>query len=388
MVSFQGFDTARRYLFLPLRLAVRYLNHYNDITEIYSCYRCAHLAVQPVGFVSGDRSMVIMMTEIPFWRLRTLLLVGTAAIALTGCSIGESYRFSEGAEPSLQDDNVRFRTTYYFRTFDVCEDEDQAVDEDSVFPRMREKGRRLQNDSLYRFRMTGKASPYLDRVHFESGTLQAHQIDPFGASVHYDETNKHFTVLSAQEAAEEAKRKATAKTIDELLAMRDRLRSEEVAVGAIDEAITEHVGRLGLNGQKGSAISGKSEGPTQGQGASTSGTDCQKARRGFQVLGPEGWRTFNQNERLLMAMAVDSKPLIGVLQKISSSVTDNRAGMPAVYQGLAKERVALSGAKAANDAADKDGKADARIEAVLKAFDQPANVPAAIKSTIATEVKR
>ena len=41
-------------------------------------------------------------------------------------------------------------------------------------------------DSLYRFRMTGKASTIGKTIKFESGTLKSYQIDPYGASVIYD----------------------------------------------------------------------------------------------------------------------------------------------------------------------------------------------------------
>lgn len=45
-------------------------------------------------------------------------------------------------------------------------------------------------------------------------------------------------------------------------------------------------------------------------------------RTGFQILGPEGWRTFNQDERLVMAMYSDNSPITGVLKELSKQVLD------------------------------------------------------------------
>ncbi|MEM9602264.1 MAG: hypothetical protein AAGA11_05335 [Pseudomonadota bacterium] len=82
--------------------------------------------------------------------------------------------------------NVRFRTTYYFRVIDFC-----GSDTD---------GESVAIDSLYRFRMSGKAHPGLSQVKFESGTLTAQQVDPFGAEIGFDpETQKHH-FLSASES--------------------------------------------------------------------------------------------------------------------------------------------------------------------------------------------
>ena len=48
-------------------------------------------------------------------------------------------------------------------------------------------------------------------------------------------------------------------------------------------------------------------------------------RRGFQILGPEGWRTFDQDERLLLAMTTDSQPLISTLKDISSRILNTQS---------------------------------------------------------------
>lgn len=46
--------------------------------------------------------------------------------------------------------------------------------------------------------------------------------------------------------------------------------------------------------------------------------DGLPARRGFQILGPEGWRTFDQDERLVLAMSSNGKPLLDTLRDLSS----------------------------------------------------------------------
>lgn len=49
--------------------------------------------------------------------------------------------------------------------------------------------------------------------------------------------------------------------------------------------------------------------------------DCDiNQRRGFQILGPEGWRTFNQDERLTIAMSADNKPITQTLKALSKQV--------------------------------------------------------------------
>jgi hypothetical protein len=64
----------------------------------------------------------------------------------------------------------------------------------------------------------------------------------------------------------------------------------------------------------------------------------QQARRGFQILGPEGFRTFDQDERLLMAFSYNAKPVISLLQELSSRKLSVRAGAESLRE-LATERI-------------------------------------------------
>jgi hypothetical protein len=42
-------------------------------------------------------------------------------LSLVGCSdVPKSFRVDTGVYPEYQDDEVRFRTTYYLRVFDLC----------------------------------------------------------------------------------------------------------------------------------------------------------------------------------------------------------------------------------------------------------------------------
>lgn len=65
------------------------------------------------------------------------------------------------------------------------------------------------------------------------------------------------------------------------------------------------------------------------------------ARRGFQVLGPEGWRTFDQDERLIMAMSSSAKPLLGALQEISRNVLSAQHSPADALLPLVKERLRI-----------------------------------------------
>lgn len=109
-----------------------------------------------------------------------------------------------------------FRTTYYFRTFDYCVARElkNGKFKNVVVP---------LTDSLYRFRMTGKSNSLLSDVKFESGTLRAWEIDPFGARVEYDPELRRHRVISPREADADARRAAIKRDLNEMLEMYDRI---------------------------------------------------------------------------------------------------------------------------------------------------------------------
>ncbi len=123
----------------------------------------------------------------------------------------------EGADPFHVDKDVVFRTTYYFRVFDYCVAKRLKRQDgfDHVVVPM--------TDSLYRFRMTGKAKSQISKVKFESGTLMAWEIDPFGARVEYDPASSRTRVISPREVAADARRAALKRDIYEMLGMIRRL---------------------------------------------------------------------------------------------------------------------------------------------------------------------
>lgn len=56
--------------------------------------------------------------------LLTVLLV----LLTQGCGVPKGMRVRSGTYPRYEDDQVRFRTTYYFRVFDACEGVGEAED--------------------------------------------------------------------------------------------------------------------------------------------------------------------------------------------------------------------------------------------------------------------
>src|SRR5438874_191077 len=92
------------------------------------------------------------------WLASTWLVAFLVALAVAGCSVSKSMRVRSGEDPTHKDEDVRFRTTYYFRVFDACEgiNEMQETDprSDTVLEGKKGGPYHLKADSLYRFRMT------------------------------------------------------------------------------------------------------------------------------------------------------------------------------------------------------------------------------------------
>lgn len=210
-----------------------------------------------------------LLTVCPISRSILFFLI---LFVVTGCSdVPRSYRIDTGVFPEYQDNDVRFRTTYYLRVFDVCPVEAgmQDIQGSSAYEKRmgaltsRKSGQlHLVKDSLFRFRMTGQASALYSNLHFESGVLSADEVDPFGKTINYEEEKRKFEVFNA------ALKKAGA------AAGSDR---QNIAVCPSGDPLD----------------------------------------RRFYLLGPEGIRELNRNERLVMAMYTDSKPLISSLKALA-----------------------------------------------------------------------
>jgi hypothetical protein len=240
-----------------------------------------------------------------------------------------------GIDPKYQDDDVRFRTTYYFRVYDFCQNTNTKIDS-------------IQTDSLYRFKMTGKAGSLFNKVHFESGTLLASEIDPLGSNVKYNEDTGSFQYVSKEEAKKEADKKANEREFSRLIELSKDLKEKETAEGEdvyVDgtyEKFKEY-----LNSQIDALKTPKADGkPSDGDGKKDNNNYCTgPTQRGFQILGPEGWRTFNQGERLLIAMSSSGKPLIGAMKELSGKILQTKTNQAEHLLPLVKERLAISEAK-------------------------------------------
>ncbi|MDB5686931.1 MAG: hypothetical protein JWR77_1520 [Rhizorhabdus sp.] len=352
----------------------------------------------------------------------------------SGCSVPNHMHITEGVAPQNVDLNVRFRTTYYFRVFDFCWQAKAVLDGGVAY-----RDIIPETDTIYRYRMTGKASALGSQIKFESGTLDAAQIDPFGSDAVYNADIGGYLVRSKEVAEQEADQASGRRAADgprrDALARYDRLVTlhEEVAKrpappgvnpdpklallegieAAMAKALDIYVGTLTgplstddhalltAMSEKLAAIEKKmtpapavaaaaAASPTveevataaatkatqaaiaeikaqidrridQGDTARPLGSQCPSggiARKGFQIMGPEGMQNFDQDKRLILAMHTSAKPLIETLQEYSSRVIKGKANpaeqllplvrenMRVIEAGRAMDRVAL---KAAGD---------------------------------------
>lgn len=278
-----------------------------------------------------------------------------------------------GIDPRHQDDNVRFRTTYYFRVFDVCRDGNGRAA--SGAPKL---------DSLYRFRMTGKASAFFSKVRFESGILHKSEIEPFGSTVVFDKNLERPRFVSREETDAAARRSERHEEIKRMMRLLKDM--EKFAAGSHDDAVAasvaEIIGKLGKKieeqvtnistptGTSPADEPGEAPGDRQASGARCpEGTELQ---RGFQIMGPEGMVTFNQDQRLIMAMTSSGKPLISALKELSGRMLVEHASASDVLLPLVREELATLRAERALDRLETvpDVSVSDTVERILSAFNQ------------------
>ena len=90
-------------------------------------------------------------------------------------------------------------------------------------------------------------------------------------------------------------------------------------------------------------------------------------RRGFQVLGPEGWRTFDPDERLILAMSSSAAPLVSTLKDLSNRVLNARDNPAAELLPIAQEQKRLAQAERELDRQRGTEKAPEKLaEAICK----------------------
>jgi hypothetical protein len=283
---------------------------------------------------------------------------------------------SYGLRPNAVDDDVRFRTTYYFRTFDYCWDANLTAVQIAGSGPLDKSYRKIipETDTLYRYRMTGKASALFSKVRFESGVLGKEEIDPFGTEVAFSEAANGFYVRDRAEvkaAAESGTRVNLQRArIDDMVqrfsTMPETTDIEKNTKRAVADQITAAV-KLYLEGAvltsaEATTLKGnldKVEQATVGNkeeiaalrklieaksGAADAPGPCaigQAFRKGFQIMGPEGIKTFDQNERLVMAMSSSAKPLIETLQEYSGRILNNRLDFSTQFLVLARENARI-----------------------------------------------
>lgn len=119
-------------------------------------------------------------------------------VFFVGCSVDPEHHVRSGADPRYEDNDVAFRTTYYFRVFDYCGHKQKERYVAGAIP---------STNGLYRFKMTGKANTSTNQIKFESGTLKSWEVDPLGASVVYDKDIGRHRFVSEDETQSEAKQK-------------------------------------------------------------------------------------------------------------------------------------------------------------------------------------
>ena len=314
-----------------------------------------------------------------WWSIPTLL----CTLLVGGCSVPESMGVRSGADPRHQDDNVRFRTTYYFRVFDVCRDATGRAGSSGA-PRL---------DSLYRFRMTGKASAFFSKVRFESGILHKTEIDPFGATVVLDEKLGRPRFVSRGETDKAARRNERYEEIErltKLLMKLDKLADEDAgeAGGANMVKVVEGIMaklQTAMEQQVQNLVepagSPPDVPPDTPDGQASSGSSCPEGtelRRGFQLMGPEGVATFNQDQRLIMAMTSSGKPLIGALKELSGRMLAEHGSPGDVVLPLVREDLATVRAERALDRLEDDSGVSLKqmIEQIIDAFNQDASLQA------------
>ena len=299
------------------------------------------------------------MLYYPHSHVSRLFTFSILLLLAGGCStIGDvppAMRVDLGEHPAHQDEQVRFRTTYYFRIVDSCkvqEGKNQSGDgKDYATERrpfmIRQSGKlKIVSDSLYRFRMTGKASALFAKIRFESGVLRSEQIDPFGSQVALDKDTNTFRVIPATAMRENARREEIIQEVKRLTKLKADLDADDQTKNK-DLIATLIENQIKLLGNEDDSGLGPANGNTGGPTPATTELLCSDGRptqRSYFLYGPEGVRRLDPDERLLMAMTSDSKPLIGMLQQLAGKFLHGQQVHENEWKDIADERARISSA--------------------------------------------
>ena len=301
--------------------------------------------------------------HVVWWLISAFLSV----LLLGACTVPEHMRVRAGIDPRNQDDQVRFRTTYYFRIFDVCRN--PANDTINGLPK---------SDSLYRFRMTGKAHSLFSQVHFESGTLHKSEIDPFGANIVFDDKLGRYRFVSRAETDATARRNERYDEIERRLKLLEDLDGAnrdnftEIRQKLLD-SIQNQIVNLDATIISSPTKSKDNNHPDNSESKAAKGCpERTELKRAFQIMGPEGISTFDQDQRLVMAMTSSGKPLISALKELSGHMLKEHGSGSELLLPLAQENIATLRAKRVVDKIkdDPNVSSDQLFERVINAFNQ------------------
>ncbi|MDB5424692.1 MAG: hypothetical protein JWQ29_2108 [Phenylobacterium sp.] len=338
--------------------------------------------------------------------------VAIAAQLVTACVVPGHMHVTQGVTPQNVDTNVRFRTTYYFRVFDYCWSADAAISNGVSYRKIVP-----ESDTLYRYRMTGKASALGNQIKFESGMLPKEEIDPFGADVTYNGDINGFVYRSREDAKHAADEAAAAhRSASKSAAALERFRTLEAMLAALrrdadtetrtalangmKEALQAYLGALSpaANDQLAQKIDALQASVTALQAkaapaatandelaaisARLSALETARAaaelcsvgeiqKRGFQIMGPQGMRPFDQDSRLIMAMHSSAKPLIETLSEYSNRLLKPRMNPAEQLLPLARETTVIVQTQRALDRVTlklvQDGDAKPKVDDVFEA---------------------
>lgn len=314
--------------------------------------------------------------KVSFWKCQIkfrLLKFFLCAVFVGGCST-QQYEYATHNLPDNINENVRFKNFYYFRVVDYCKPVSiNAVHTNPSLNEVKEKVLIL-NDNLYRFTLTGKANKYLSNAKFEAGIVKASVIDPFGSDVEYNEEKSRF-YLSSNPSSHAGSDQWLIKKLSILQKLNNEYPGllEEQDIKPIGKQLLSDVFPLrrddvpnekqkkkepaaegnnsknsGQNSPKGTLGSGKNSidevknksGKNKSEEKKSDLSNCPTGTdpaQGYLVMGPQGWKRFSQEERLVLAMYTDSKPLIETLTELSVRLKDARVPVGNDVQAIQKK---------------------------------------------------
>ena len=268
------------------------------------------------------------------WRARWGVLAVAALLA--GCGMPSSMEVRTANEPKYEDDHVRFRTTYFFRVFDYCHMPGTSAADSP----------HIRADSLYRFRMTGKAEALTNDVVFESGTLKSYEIDPFGAAVTYDKANRRFRFQSRAETERNA---VCAKRDQELARLWQDYNNgnlsqklKDAIEGRIEAALRS--ASCLSDGSETAAASGPAGAPQShlvAQALRRVGGHLEQAAAAIASLPAIAWKNAAGNQTKTVTVAL--KNLSGKLDDAGKTLGKTEAGKGGDFQTAGNALVAVAG---------------------------------------------